>query len=71
MQPIDIIAGWPAESREAAKLVLDKHGIPEEITEHRLIWHSRGYWKRIVATKAFHRHDFPTTHYDSVQGVID
>ena len=66
-----VIAGWPEESKEAAGLVLDKYGTPDEITQHQLVWHDRGVWNRIVATRAFHRHDFPTTHYDSVEGIID
>jgi hypothetical protein len=66
-----LIADWPEQSREAAKLVIDKHGDPDEATDAQLIWHNRAPWRRIVATKAFYRHDFPTTHYDSVQGIID
>ncbi len=51
--------------------MLDKYGTPDEVTPHQLVWRDRGPWNRIVATKAFHRHDFPTTHYDSVEGIID
>ena len=71
MDARSIISNWPEQSREAAKLVLDKYGNPDEATEHRLVWHDRTPWKRIVATRAFFRHDFPATHYDSVQGIID
>ncbi len=67
----DIIRAWPEESREAAQLVLDRHGPPDEATESLLIWHDRGRWKRIIASRAFYRHDFPTTHHDSVETVID
>ena len=28
----DIIRGWPRESREAAQLVLDRYGEPDEAT---------------------------------------
>jgi hypothetical protein len=66
-----IIAGWPEQSQEAAKLVIEKYGTPDEVTVEQLVWRDRGPWKRIIATKAFHRHDFPTTHFDSVQGIID
>lgn len=65
------IAQWPEESREAAQLVIDRYGEPDEATPTQLVWHARGEWKRIVATKAFHRHDFPVPHFDSVQGVVD
>lgn len=67
----DAIKGWPEESREAARLVLDKYGEPNEITDSQLIWHHPGPWKRIVASKQFFRHDFPAPHIDAVESVID
>jgi hypothetical protein len=67
----DTIRSWPEESREAAKLVLDKYGEPDEASDSELIWHKRGEWKRIVASKAFYQHAFPAPHQDSVESVID
>lgn len=66
----DIIADWPEESREAAKLVLDSHGEPQEVTPSYLIWRRPGPWTRIVASASFDTHNFPTPHNDSVQSVI-
>jgi hypothetical protein len=65
------IAGWPEESREAAGLVIDQYGEPDEATDTQLLWHRPGPWKRIVASKAFYRHDFPAPHVDAVESVID
>jgi hypothetical protein len=67
----DIIRGWPKESREAAQLVLDKYGEPDEATDSQLVWRKCGEWKRIVAFKVFHQHDFPAPHQDSVESFID
>ena len=67
----DIIRGWPKESREAAQLVLDKYGEPNEATDSQLVWRKCGEWKRIVASKAFYQHDFPAPHQDSVESFID
>ena len=67
----NIIAAWPEESREAAQLVLDKYGEPAEATDSFLVWHGAGPWKRIVATRQFWRHDFPTPHFDSVESAIN
>ena len=67
----DIIHRWPKESREAAKLVLDRYGEPDEATEHQLTWRRCGEWKRIVASRTFYPHDFPAPHHDSVESVID
>lgn len=65
------IADWPDESREAAQLVIEKYGEPDEATPTQLTWHHPGPWKRIVATKACYRHDFPAPHIDAVESVID
>lgn len=62
---------WPEESREAARLVIDQYGEADEVTETQLTWHTRGPWKRIVASKAFYQHDFPAPHSDSAESVID
>jgi hypothetical protein len=65
------IQHWPSESREATQLVIDQYGEPDEATQTQLIWHKRGPWKRIVASKTFFRHNFPAPHNDSVESVID
>lgn len=36
------IAQWPEESREAAQLVIDRYGEPDEATPTQLVWHRRG-----------------------------
>jgi hypothetical protein len=54
-----VIKNWPEESREAAQLVIDTYGEPQEATESTLTWHDAGSWKRIVATRAFFQHEFP------------
>lgn len=65
------IDGWPEESKEAARLVIEQYGEPDEITDTQLTWHNPGPWKRIVATKTFFQHDFPAPHVDAVESVID
>jgi hypothetical protein len=67
----ELIKKWPEESREAAQLVLDKYGEPQEATESVLIWNRVGPWKRVVATRTFYPHQFPAPHIDSVESVID
>ena len=50
-----IIQRWPEEAREAARLVIERYGEPDEATESLLTWHKPGPWKRIHASKVFHR----------------
>ncbi len=66
-----LIQDWPEESGEAAQLVIDTYGEPDESTETQLTWHRPGAWKRIVASKAFYQHDFPAPHIDAVESFID
>jgi hypothetical protein len=65
------IRTWPEESREAAQLVIDTYGEPDEVTITQLVWHDTGAWKRIIATKTFFTHDFPAPHIDAIETVID
>lgn len=67
----DIIGRWPEESREAAQLVIEKYGEPQEVTDSALTWYRAGPWKRIVASREFYRHEFPAPHIDAVQSFID
>lgn len=67
----EAILGWPGESRQAAQLVIEQYGESDEVTPTQLIWHRRGPWKRVVATRTFYRHNFPAPHTDSVESVID
>lgn len=68
---LQTLQGWPDESKEAAQLVFDKYGEPQEVTETLMIWHNVGPWKKIVASKAFFEHNFPTAHHDSIESFID
>ncbi|MGK9204521.1 hypothetical protein KXR50_29170 [Sinorhizobium meliloti] len=66
-----LVEDWPQESREAAQLVIEQYGEPDEVTATQLVWYRPGPWKRIVATKVFYDHNFPAPHHDSVESVID
>jgi len=70
-QASTVVEEWPEESREAARLVLDKYGEPSETTPTQLVWHDTGQWKRIVATRVFYPHQFPAPHIDCVESFID
>jgi hypothetical protein len=68
-----IVEDWPKESQEAAQLVIDARGEPDEASPTQLTWlgERAAPWKRIVATKAFFEHAFPAPHNDSVESVLD
>jgi hypothetical protein len=62
--------GWPEEAREAAQLVIDKYGDPDEATESLLVWNGPGPWKRIIAYRDVDSHNFPAPHNDSVESFL-
>ena len=68
-----IIQDWPEEAQEAAQLVIDARGEPDEVTPTQLTWLGKraAPWKRIVATRAFFKHEFPAPHNDSVESFVD
>ncbi|MBW3569354.1 hypothetical protein KY385_04455 [Candidatus Parcubacteria bacterium] len=66
-----IINDWPEESKEAAELVINKYGQPDEASESYLTWHNPGPWKRMVAYKDFDRHEFPAPHIDAVESFLE
>lgn len=71
LQGTHVIENWPEESREAARLVIEKYGEPDEATETELIWHKPGPWKRMIASKTFYKHNFPAPHIDAVESVLN
>ncbi len=67
----EIIKSWPQASREAARLVIDAYGEPQEATESQLVWRGAGPWERVVASRELYEHRFPAPHHDSVEPAID
>jgi hypothetical protein len=57
------IKNWPAPSREAACRVIEQYGEPDEISDTQLVWHKRGPWRQIIASKAIDQRNFPAPHY--------
>jgi hypothetical protein len=67
----ETIQEWPNESAEAARIVLERRGEPDEVSESRLIWHDAAPWKRVEASRVFFEHDFPAPHIDAVESFVD
>ena len=67
----DITAGWPRESRAAARAVVETYGEPHEITTSLLTWYEVGPWKRVVVSRTCYEHNFPAPHLDVVECVVD
>jgi hypothetical protein len=69
------IQSWKAGPQKAARMILDKYGLPQEASANRLIWQNNGPWKTTVLVNEEVPHDFPMPHkdmlYQSVNYRID
>ena len=66
----DIIAKWPADAAKAAKKVIEKYGQPDTASGAMLVWHNKGPYKRITATRTPDMHRFPVPHPDSMEQTV-
>jgi hypothetical protein len=67
---MNVMQGWSEDAKEAAQLVIDKYGEPDEATDSVLTWHDRAPWKRVVAYRDPDSHNFPAPHKDSVESFL-
>ena len=67
---MELMQGWSEDAREAAQLVIDKYGDPDESMPSVLVWNEPGPWKRIVAYRDVDSHNFPAPHKDSVESFL-
>jgi hypothetical protein len=58
------VENWKDTPKDAANKMIDKYGIPEEVTDHRLVWHNKGDFARTMVTNEEIDHDFPMPHKD-------
>jgi hypothetical protein len=71
MDTKNIIAGWPATSREMAHNIIDKYGQPDEATPSMLIWYDNSPWKRTIVYRDGVKHNFPIAHLDIIEQVVN
>ncbi|MBA3342374.1 MAG: hypothetical protein H0W30_05425 [Gemmatimonadaceae bacterium] len=62
---------WPMASRDAAKFMMDKYGMPAAASADMLVWGRTGPWKRTAIYRKEYQHNFPGPHTDVMQQWID
>ena len=67
----EITNDWPDKPAELADEMVNKYGTPDEVTEHRLLWHNADSWKRIHLYRDGTPHNFPKPHEDHLRQFID
>jgi hypothetical protein len=61
---------WPEHAFKAAEATIATYGLPNEATPSMLIWKENGPWLRTIIYKDEIVHDFPRTHYDVIENVV-
>lgn len=67
----NVMEGWMDEPKKVADYMIDKYGAPDELTNHRMIWHNNGPWKTSILTNEEIPHNFPIVHHDMLLQMID
>jgi hypothetical protein len=66
----EITKDWPAASKAAATDILQRYGVPQEMTATMLIWRDNGPWKRTIVHKSGADHAFAAPHQDVVEQTV-
>jgi hypothetical protein len=61
---------WPQASQNAATAMMDKYGLPHEVSEGTLQWNNDGPWLRTIVYRDEVRHDFPMPHTDVLEQFV-
>ncbi len=65
-----IVAAWLERPRLGANEMIEKYGMPQEVTPQQLIWRDVGKFKRITVYNLETPHDFPMPHVDFLEHTI-
>jgi hypothetical protein len=66
-----ITENWPADTKAASNLLINKLGVPDEVTSTTLVWKDRGVWKKTVLMRDAIPHDWPMAHTDYLLQTIN
>ena len=55
--PERVIMRWPPHTRNAAGLLLEKYGRPDQFDRETLVWFNNGEWKRTIVHRKVSRRD--------------
>lgn len=67
----DIVRRWSRKAQTIAYSMVEKYGMPHETTPSMLIWYHNGPWKQTIVHSRGAQHNFPATHIDLLEQVVD
>ncbi len=65
------IENWPAASKAVAHEIAARYGPPNSVMRNRLLWRYTEPWKEIIVMRDGRPHEFPTSHLDVLEQVIE
>lgn len=65
-----VLRDWPNPPGETAEKVIEKYGLPNEVSYSKLTWYNTGPWKRTEIQRDEFPHKFPTAHTDFITQTI-
>lgn len=66
-----VLGDWPNPPRETAEKIIEKYGLPNEVSYSKLTWYNTGPWKRTEIQRDEFPHKFPTAHTDFLTQTIN
>lgn len=66
-----MVEEWPEMPKQAANMLIDKYGQPDEITDMVVVWRDKGPFREIKLSREEIPHDFPMPHTDFLQQTIN
>jgi hypothetical protein len=66
----ELIKTWPANSKTAAKSLVEKYGMPDGMTVRSLSWNDRDPWSRVEVLREGITDNFPTTHQNFIENTV-
>lgn len=66
-----LLETWAAPVRRLAWRVIGKYGLPNEATQHLLLWLGNEPWRRTILHSGGPVHRFPYSHYDQLEQLVD
>jgi hypothetical protein len=66
-----LLAEWPEISRKAGEATMQRYGRPTGATPSMLEWENAGPWKAIILSRQPIDHQFPMSHQDVLEQVIN
>lgn len=67
----EITSDWPEKPTKLTDRLVERYGLPHEVTTERFFWHDVGEWKRVQVYRDGTPHDFPKEHEDHLRQTID